>query len=232
MAPDFRDIRMRLRWRLEQLYSRAIDAKIEALRRAIEWLRDKTPVSELEAPVEKFKEQHRIALYTAVGQGLSHWAAMEESLIAVVGLLLGTGEAMKIGIVMYSIVNFNAWRSIIDELFFQEPLYTLLKPKWNKINSKLAGLKKTRDRLSHHTIHYGDKAATFAGATSLRPGRFDSRRERKYESLDVDQILKFTDSVAALQRDLTALLNAMTDLLKRETSQRKFSELPPDQNRS
>ena len=147
------------------------------------------------------------------------------------GLGIRTHEATKIGIIMYSIVNFNAWLGIIDELFPQEALYFPLKPKWNKINENLKRLNDTRNRLAHHSIYHGANASALAGDTSLRPGRFDARKKtQKYQPMDVDQILKFADSVAGVQEDLTALLNAMTALLTHETSQRRSSELPPDQN--
>jgi hypothetical protein len=208
-----------------------MDAKIELLKRSIERLSDKTLATELEARLQesapKLKELHNFALYTSVGQALSHWAGMEELLVAIASLLLRTHEATKVGIIMYSIVNFGFWLSVIDELFLQEPLYTPLKPKWNKINSRLRGLKRTRDRLAHHTIHYGDKVATLTGDTSLRPGRFDTRQEQKSQSMDLDQILIFTGSISKVAEDLTALLNAMTDLLKRETLQQKSSEPTP-----
>jgi hypothetical protein len=240
---DFLPIRVRLlKWRLalksrlQRLYWQAIDAKIDLLKRSVEALDDKTLATELAATLQesdsKLTQQHRQALYTAVGQGLSHWAAMEETLIAITSLLLRTHEAMKVGIIMYWIVNFNTWLSIIDELFSQEPLYTPLKPKWNKINENLKRLNDTRNRLAHHSIYHGERAATFAGDILLRPSRFDARKKtQKYQPLDVDQILKFADSVADVQEDLTALLNAMTALLTHETSsQRKSFEQRNGQN--
>ena len=186
---------------------------------------------------EKFKSTHRWALFTSVGQSLSHWAGMEDTLVAITSMLLRTHEANKVGIILYSIINFNTWLGIIGELFSQEPLYSPLKPRWNKISERLRGLKDVRDRLAHHTIHFGDKATTPEGGTaesgtSLRPGRFDIRQKsQKYEPLDVHQIFEFGESLCKIQDDLIALLNAMTALLKNETSQRRSSELAPDQHR-
>lgn len=222
----FRAIRMYVRFHLLKLYWRAIDARIALLKRTVDGLDDKPIVAELKSSLaemdQKTSDQHRNQLYTAVGQALSSWAATEEVLVAIASLLLRSAEIVKVGVIMYSIINFNAWLGIIDELFLQEPLYTSLKPKWNKISNRLRGLKKTRDRLAHHTIYYGDKVATLTGDTSLRPGRFDTRQEsQKYQPLDVDQIFKFTDSVTELSQDLTALFVAMTELLNHETSQRR-----------
>jgi len=80
----------------------------------------------------------------------------------------------------------------------------------------------TRDRLAHHTIYFGDKATTLAGDVTLRPGQFDFRQHaQKYQPLDYDQISEYIDSVGKIIDDLRALLNAMTDLLNIETSQKK-----------
>lgn len=155
---------------------------------------------------------------------------MEELLIGITGLLLRTSEFWKVGTIMYSIVSFPVWLGIIDDLFLLEPRYITLKPKWNKLSNRLRGLKETRDRLAHHTLYSGDKAATEAGDTSLRPGRFDIRQKvQKYQPLDYDQISKFIDHTGKVQDDLRALLNAMTAILTHETSQQKSSEPTPDQ---
>jgi hypothetical protein len=183
----------------------------------------------LEEAAPQIKGEHKHALYASVGQALSHWAGMEELLVGIAGLLLRTTEFPKVGIIMYSI-NFNPWLGIVEDLFSQEPRYITLKPKWNKLSGRLRGLKETRDRLAHHTIYYGDKAATFTGDTSLRPSRFDIRQKSlKYQPLNFDQISNFTDDLSKIHEDLTALLNAMTALLNHETSQRKLSEPTPDQ---
>jgi hypothetical protein len=185
-------------------------------------------IAQLEA--KKMLEEKKW-LYAAVGEALSQWARMEDLLVAIASLLLRTHEVNKVGIILYSIINFNVWLDIIEELFTLEPIYTTLKPRWNKLGSKLKGLKNTRDRLAHHTIYYGDNATTLAGDISLRPGQFDIRQKsQKYQPMNYDQTTKFTDSVINLAKDLTALLNAMTSLLKEETSQKKSSEPTPDQH--
>ena len=58
----------------------------------------------------------RRGLYTRVGQAISFWASMETRLVTIAALLLGTSE-QKAGLLMYSIMNFNVWLIIIDELF-------------------------------------------------------------------------------------------------------------------
>jgi hypothetical protein len=168
---------------------------------------------------------HRQALFTNVGFAHSSWAGIEEYLVAIASLLLRTHEATKVGTIMYSIVSFPVWLAIIDELFSQEPLYSTLRPKWNKINGRLRGLKDTRDRLAHHTIYHGERSA---GGPALTPARFDVRQKsQKYQPLDLDQTSKFIDSIGEVMNDLRAILDAMTALLKNETSLRKSSEPNP-----
>ena len=58
----------------------------------------------------------RRMFYTGVGQGISHWAHMEERLVEIAVILLGTTNR-KAGLVFYSIINFHTWLNIIDELF-------------------------------------------------------------------------------------------------------------------
>jgi hypothetical protein len=238
MGIDFGGIRTRLHRKVEILRLRARLAILNLLRPIATKLGSQETNEEF-APLweahdqeagEKWRLLHRQALFTSVGQALSHWAGMEGVLVAIVSLLLRTHEANKVGIVLYSIINFNAWLSIIGELFSQEPLYISLKPKWNKISERLRGLKDTRDRLAHHTVYDGSQSTTISGDTSLRPAQFDIRQKsQKYQPLDFDQVLKFSDSVGKVQDDLTTLLNAMTALLTHETSQKKSSEPTPDQ---
>jgi hypothetical protein len=182
---------------------------------------------------------HRQALFTNVGLALSQWAGMEDLLVGIASLLLRTHEATKVGIILYSIGNPYTWLNIIGELFSQEPRYITLKPRWNKLSERIIKLNDTRVRLAHHTIYSRrvddlpqDKAATL-GETSLRPGQFDVRpksQKHRFEPLDYDQISKFIDSVNAIMNDLRELLNAMTDILQRETSQQKSSQSTTDQH--
>jgi hypothetical protein len=83
---------------------------------------------------EKWRSEHRRALFANVGLALSQWAGMEDLLVGIASLLLRTHEGAKVGIILYSIVNFGTWLSIIGELFSQEPRYVTLKSRWNKIS--------------------------------------------------------------------------------------------------
>jgi hypothetical protein len=241
MVVGFRGIRVRLQARLERLNLRARLALLNLLqpivvklgspeqRRefAAEWIAHK------QKTVEEWKSVHRQALFASAGLALSQWAGVEETLVGITSLLLRTHEGNKVGIIMYSIINFNTQLSIVGELFSQEPLYIALKPKWNKISERLRALKDTRDRLAHHTIFYGESGAAVRAGwddPSLRPARFDSRQKsQKYQPLDSLQIYKFMEDVDKVMDSLRELLNAMTALLTHETSQRKSSEPTSDQ---
>jgi hypothetical protein len=230
MGIDFRDIRLRFQMRIERQRLQGAIALLNLLRPIIVKLASPEQKEQFatewetlnQDTGEQWKSLHKKELFASVGLALSHWAGMEELLVAIVCLLLRTHEANKVGTILYSIINFGAWLQIIGELFTQEPLYVPLKPKWNKISTRLRALKDTRDRLAHHTIYYGDKVTTLAGDASLRAGRFDTRQKSQtFQPLDIGQIHNFSDSLGNVQEDLTALLHAMTTILRHETSQKK-----------
>ena len=226
---------------MEWLSWRVVDIRLKLLQRGVNSLarlENKSPSQEEQAKVlaaevgaqdTELKLIHEKALYTSIGFALTTWARMEDSLIAMTGMLLGT-KFTYAGVVMYSIVNFNIWLVIIDELFSLNPTYKPLKPKWNKINERLKALKDTRDRLAHHVAQSADQVA-FGTDTSLRPARFDTRaKAKKYQPLTFNQISSFIESVAAVVANQTVLINAMTEILEREPSPQKSSEQDSGQN--
>jgi hypothetical protein len=222
---------VRLQFRLQVLLWRLIEAQIKVLNRGIKILG--VPVltedskAQLDELAPKLDEQNKYALYTSVGQALSVWAAMEEALVGIAALLLRT-SLPKAGIIMYSILNFQVWLNVVGELFSQDELYVTLKPKWNKIYKKLRAMKDTRDRLAHHTVWHGDRVNPIGSHILLRPAEFDTRQKsqkQKYEPIDYDQILRFTDSVNKVQDDLTALTNAIAEKTREaQPSPQKSSE--------
>jgi hypothetical protein len=236
MDIDFAGIRRRLRNRWSLFRWQVMDAQEQASRRTLRRMADLLgkDTTELEASERSFEEkiasQHQVALFTSVGHALSAWAQMEESLVAIAGLLLST-RFTKAGVVMYSIINFSVWLAVIDELFSLEAEYAAVKPKWNKINERLRKLKDVRDRLAHHTIHTGPRGTTFADAPGLNPARLDTRRKsQKYQPLNFDQVNEFSHSVAKVTLDLAALIDAMTEIYERTPSPQKSSPPDPDQN--
>src|SRR5437762_9628359 len=95
-------------------------------------------------------KQHE-ALYSSIGQAISMWASMEGEIVEIATVLIGTTER-KAGLIFYSIMNFYAWLSIIDELFSLDPLYESHKPDWCKCSEVLRMLNDTRIQLDQHTI--------------------------------------------------------------------------------
>jgi hypothetical protein len=171
-----------------------------------------TPGASKQDALDKQEAQEqllRTTLFAAVGRALSIWAQTEESLVIIITILLRT-QPTKAGIIMYSIINFNVWLGIADELAIDQS-YTALKHKWNKINERLKKLNDTRVRLAHHTV-YNISNNNF-DYKSLKPGRFDTRgKSQKYpQPLDYDQISDFIRSLNV--KDLLALINAMNAIL-------------------
>jgi hypothetical protein len=148
-------------------------------------------------------------LFTEVGKALSAWATLEEILVCVASLLL-TNSVQKAGVVMYSIINFGAWLSIIAELFPHEELYTHLKPKWDKLTSRLRALKDIRDRLAHHSAFKSDIPAAIFRVSSLAPSPYDVRaKSKKYKPLTLTEIREFGGALIDMGKDLTALVLEM-----------------------
>ena len=236
LDPTFRQISRRLEWRLQRLFDRALDTKINLIRRGLERLRQEDHIAD-PAKFEALKEgakniemQRRMALCMNVGQALSVWARMEEALVGVACVLLET-KIEKAGIVMYSILNFNVWTSIIDELFTVDKRFDALVPKWRKIITQLGPLQKMRNNLAHHTINLPQDDATPIGDAALSPAPSDTRRQsQKSGPLDYNEISKFQDSVMTVTDSLTALLVAMAATLSSASSQQQSAEQRPDQH--
>lgn len=216
MGTGFRDIARRL----QRLFDRPLvppPGAVSAL------------AAEALAQSKVFREDR---IFSAVGHALSMWARMEEGLVAIAGALLRT-PFDKAGIIMYSMINFNVWLSIIDELFSIDPLLKKLKPKWNQVSVDLRAIKDIRDRLAHDTI-YDREFDKVDSEKALRPGRLDLRsKSRSHKPMSVDQIWEFYHSVARVGDRITALLNEITLLMDEQLSSREKSSSPnPDPDRA
>jgi len=148
--------------------------------------------------------QQAKTFYAIVGQGISHWSDVEERLIEVVACLLRTPEP-KAGLVMYSIINFNVWLQLIDDLFVLDETYRSSLKQWRQIFEALRKEKDIRDRLAHHRlIQEGIEAR-------LRPPVFDMRtKSQKMQPLTAEEILDFTERVTGINRAISALLETMS----------------------
>jgi hypothetical protein len=154
---------------------------------------------------------HRVA-----GHALTAWAKMEENLVMLVAVLLLV-RSSKAGLILYSIMNFNTWLTIIDELFILEPRYIQFKPRWDKICASLRRNKDYRDRLAHHPIDRESNDDIKGKATS-RPSRFDVRRKpQSFRPLTVDQVIQFSERIITITDELQDLLDEMIEYVGSES---------------
>lgn len=165
--------------------------------------------------MEKAELERRKLLYITVGQSISNWARVEGRLVLVLAALLKCKEE-KAGVILYSILSFPAWLSIIDELFLLEPQFSQQKKKWGKISEKLRNLNSTRIRLAHHTVPFKGTAKTFKGQSEgedgspiLRAAREDSRSKSSATAMSANQIIEFTNAVTKLGSDLAEVIGEM-----------------------
>jgi hypothetical protein len=154
-----------------------------------------------------FPVTERSIFYSAVGQAISLWAAMEGTLVEIAAKLFDTTDR-KTGLILYSITNFHSWLNIIDELFLLEVKYNSHKPDWGLASARLRSLNDIRVRLAHHTVWGGPSQEP--GGSALRPNRYDTRaKSRKHAPLQAQEILAFIDGVLEMEDDLETLIAAM-----------------------
>jgi len=177
--------------------------------------------------VRNLKKQITVAMYDqsknfymAVGHGISHWSRMEECLVQVVARLLRTSEA-KAGLVMYSIMSFHAWITIIDELFELDGTYKNSLQAWRKLMESLKTENDIRVRLAHHSISQEMKRVPTRGQDNqfslqiqayLRPGKLDTRTKTAkltFRPLTKSEIEDFADRVEDIHEKLILLLALM-----------------------
>ena len=141
------------------------------------------------------KESFESGLFTSLGKSLSLWAALEQCLVITTAGLLFTSEK-KAGIVMYSIINFGALLGIIGKLFADDELFVHLKPRWDKLGSRLRALKDMRDRVAHHSVFSVETPVAIARFTGLKPSPFDGRsKSRKQQPLTRAQVEDFIEAI-------------------------------------
>jgi hypothetical protein len=141
--------------------------------------------------------QTRMHFYSGIGQGISFWASMESLIVQIAARLIGTTDE-KAGLIFYSINNFYAWLSIIDDLFVLSPAFAAHKETWNGLTAILRELNDTRVRLAHHTVWDSDDPTI-----ALRPGKYDTRsKSRKHQPLTDPQIEAFSAAVLETEKRL------------------------------
>jgi hypothetical protein len=160
-------------------------------------------------------------LYVVIGAALTSWAKMEETLVIICSMLLRT-TSEKTGLVLFSIINFQVWLNLIDDLFAVDDRYGQFKPKWNKLASRLRGIKDDRDRVAHHAVDQSSPE-DILGNSVLRPSTMDMRQKtRKYKPMDHDDIIHFTKTVNVISSELLELatqMNAVREALLKKSSE-------------
>jgi hypothetical protein len=207
-------LRRRLNNRLWQISLAQQAVRIRLVERLISLTADKEVMADIESRIRDSEatraNAEMAALHQAIGSTLTGWAEMEVLLVGIVADLLETPRD-RAGVVMYSVLNFHTWLSIISELLPLDDRYSGLIPQWNTIAGKLRGMKDTRDRLAHHTTHQRPQEMPLKKAT-LSPARLDLRSKvRKREPLTFHQITEFSHSVSRMIHSLAALSGAMTE---------------------
>lgn len=188
-------------------FSYQLAGALQALRHPIASL-EALPVLLKEARTSLMETDQNV-LFLVVGQALSGWARMEEGLVLVLALLLRT-NTQKSGIILYSTINFNAWLSIIDELFVLDPALISFKPRWNKISERIRRIKDLRDSLAHHSFR--KPLSESSTSVTLRPSKYDLRQKSvRLNPLNHENISDFSDKVITISEDLIVLIESMAD---------------------
>lgn len=142
--------------------------------------------------------------YSSIGQAISFWADMESKIVIVCSRLLRS-EEKKTGLVLYSIINTNAWLSIVTELFPMDDKCSHIAQSWNKIAERIRSHNDTRVRLAHHSKWFAP-----ADEIALRASPYDTRGKwRNSPPLTIDSVMLFTQEVAKIGDDLDNLIERM-----------------------
>ncbi len=166
----------------------------------------------------EFKDSERNQLFLMIGQALSAWATMEEFLVIIVAHLLVV-KTQQAGLIMYSILNFNVWLSLIHDLMGLNPKLAPVQTRWNKISERIRKIKDLRDQLAHHSVSH-------AAEVHLKPSQFDIRQKTKLQRpLNLTEVYEFTQTVVAICGNLERFITA--DLWPLLSSEEKSAEPAP-----
>jgi hypothetical protein len=145
--------------------------------------------------------------YASIGQGISAWTILEMTLVFLFSRLLAI-TPKQAGLVLYSIMNFYTWLTLITDLFAADPKLAHLSGAWNKKFERLRALNDTRTRLAHHTTFESE-----LGAVTLKPSRLDIRpKSLAYQPLQDSDIVNFVSGVSALLSELMIIIEAVEAL--------------------
>jgi hypothetical protein len=156
--------------------------------------------------LESTKIEEEDLLFQMVGQALTTWAHMEETLVLTLALLLRM-NGKRAGVLLYSIVNFNTWLSIIHDQFELDPDLNSFQKRWNKISERIKKVKDRRDKIAHHAV--GIKAP------ALTPSELDVRpKSLLQQPMNVRDALELSKAVNAITKDIGALVSDMHAALR------------------
>ena len=164
-----------------------VAAKIEGI---------KTQFQQLQAQIAAYRERTAALDFGLKHSGicvtLSHWAKMEELLVVFLALLLRV-DVQKAGLLLYSILNFNVWLSIIHDLFDMDVLFATHQKQWNKVSERIRKIKDQRDQLAHQSVvKPSDQLLHAVGASTLRQSTINSRRKSQIQKpMTSDEIHHF-----------------------------------------
>lgn len=152
-------------------------------------------------------------LFSYVGRALTAWSKMEETMVAIIAVLLMV-SVKKAGVVMYSIYNFNTWLAVTNDLFELDEVMRPFQKRFNKISERIRRIKDLRDQLAHHSVRMSDDKST------LQSPDADARsKSKKQLPLEYDEISDFTTDVLKIAEDLIALY---WDMVAHAPSSRKY----------
>ncbi len=177
--------------------SAAIEGAIKTLQKKQDY------IAELNAQLQEIQKKavstDREILYATIGQTLSAWARMEETLVAIAALLLRL-HTSKAGLIMYSIINFNVWLTLIHDLFSMDPILHVHRKRWNKISERIREIKDKRDQLAHHPVRESE----------LRVPKYDTRHKTKRQHpLNAREVVNLSEKILAITDDTIALIEDM-----------------------
>lgn len=158
----------------------------------------------------RMTENESMALFASVGMALTTWAKMEEVLVLIMSLLMRT-SSKRAGLIMFSIINFSTWLTIIHDLFEMDDHLSVHQKQWNKISESIRAIKDQRDQLAHQSVdtRVADEVA------AIKASRLDARRKQQRQiPMTSVEVLEFTKDVLAITGRLEALAEKMVETLE------------------
>lgn len=163
----------------------------------------------LDDHLKQLDKGEQTLLYQTVGNAITSWAKLEEAVVTIFALLL-RNDSRTAGLILYSIINFNTWLSIIHDLFEMDEALTPFQHRWNKLAERMRKIKDQRDQIAHHALD--------TKTTALKASRFDVRRKSVLQRpMGAMEAVEFTQAVTAITESVLELADEMIDALRTST---------------